>query len=41
MINNGKDNQMPAWERKLTDGQIHVLAAYVLGLSQRPVNAAR
>jgi len=34
MINNGKDNQMPHFEGKLTDGQIHVLAAYVLGLSE-------
>jgi cytochrome c oxidase cbb3-type subunit 3 len=35
IISNGKDNMMPAWEGKLTEGQIHVLAAYVLGLSQR------
>lgn len=34
IINNGKDNQMPAWADKLTEGQIHVLASYVLGLSQ-------
>jgi cytochrome c oxidase cbb3-type subunit 3 len=34
IINAGKDNQMPAWEDKLTAGQIHVLSAYVLGLSQ-------
>lgn len=34
IINAGKDNQMPAWENKLTAGQIHVLSAYVLGLSQ-------
>jgi cytochrome c oxidase cbb3-type subunit 3 len=41
MINNGKDNMMPAWSGKLTDGQIHVLASYVLGLSQRaPAPAA-
>ena len=29
MINNGKVNQMPAQEDKLSAGQIHVLAAYV------------
>ena len=40
MINNGKDNMMPAWGGKLTDGQIHVLASYVLGLSQRAPAAA-
>jgi cytochrome c oxidase cbb3-type subunit 3 len=41
MINNGKDNMMPPWSGKLTDGQIHVLASYVLGLSQRaPAPAA-
>ncbi|MFM1992075.1 MAG: cytochrome-c oxidase, cbb3-type subunit [Pseudomonadota bacterium] len=34
MINNGKNNMMPAWDTKLTEGQIHVLASYVLGLSQ-------
>lgn len=34
IINAGKDNQMPAWESKLTAGQIHVLSAYVLGLSR-------
>jgi cytochrome c oxidase cbb3-type subunit 3 len=41
VINQGKDNQMPAWERKLTEGQIHVLAAYVLGLSEPAKRAAR
>ena len=35
IINNGKDNMMPAWGGKLTEGQVHVLAAYVLGLSRR------
>jgi len=40
-INNGIDNMMPGWEDKLTDGQIHVLAAYVLGLSQRQGATAR
>jgi cytochrome c oxidase cbb3-type subunit 3 len=33
MVNNGKVNQMPAQEGKLTTAQIHVLAAYVWGLS--------
>jgi cytochrome c oxidase cbb3-type subunit 3 len=33
MINNGKTNQMPAQAHKLTEGQIHVLASYVWGLS--------
>ena len=33
MINNGKVNQMPAQGEKLTQGQIHVLASYVWGLS--------
>jgi cytochrome c oxidase cbb3-type subunit 3 len=33
MINNGKVNQMPAQADKLTEGQRHVLASYVWGLS--------
>jgi cytochrome c oxidase cbb3-type subunit 3 len=33
-INNGINNRMPLWEDKLTAGQIHVLAAYVLSLSE-------
>ena len=33
-INNGINNRMPLWEDKLTEGQIHVLAAYVLSLSR-------
>jgi cytochrome c oxidase cbb3-type subunit 3 len=33
MINQGKNNVMPAWEHLLSEGQIHVLAAYVLSLS--------
>jgi cytochrome c oxidase cbb3-type subunit III len=33
MINEGKVNQMPAQEGKLTEAQIHVLASYVWGLS--------
>lgn len=35
MINNGKVNQMPAQADKLTEAQIHVLAAYVWGLSNK------
>ena len=35
MINNGKVNQMPAQEGKLTESQIHVLAAYVWGFSNK------
>jgi len=33
MVNNGKVNQMPAQEGKLTEAQLHVLASYVWGLS--------
>ena len=36
MVNNGKVNQMPAQEGKLTESQIHVLAAYVWSLSNKP-----
>jgi cytochrome c oxidase cbb3-type subunit 3 len=36
MINNGKTNQMPAQASKLTESQIHVLASYVWGLSNKP-----
>jgi cytochrome c oxidase cbb3-type subunit 3 len=36
MITNGKINQMPAQEKKLTESQIHVLASYVWGLSNKP-----
>lgn len=35
MVNQGMVNQMPAQAGKLTDGQIHVLAAYVWGLSNK------
>jgi cytochrome c oxidase cbb3-type subunit 3 len=35
MINNGKVNEMPAQGEKLTEGQIHVLASYVWGLSNK------
>lgn len=36
MINNGKNNQMPAQGEKLSEAQIHVLTAYVWGLSNQP-----
>jgi len=36
MINNGKINQMPAQEGKLTESQIRVLASYVWSLSNKP-----
>ncbi|PUE32574.1 cytochrome-c oxidase, cbb3-type subunit III [Limnohabitans sp. Jir61] len=36
MINNGKINQMPAQEGRLTTSQIHVLTAYVWGFSNKP-----
>jgi len=39
MINNGKINQMPAQEDKLTDAQIHVLTGYVWGLSHNKPQA--
>ena len=39
MINNGKVNDMPAQAGKLSEAQIHVLAAYVWGLSNKPVPA--
>lgn len=35
MIDNGKVNQMPAQKDKLTESQIHVLASYVWGLSNK------
>jgi cytochrome c oxidase cbb3-type subunit 3 len=35
MVNNGKVNQMPAQEGKLTQSQIHVLASYVWSLSNK------
>lgn len=37
-INEGKTNQMPAQSEKFTPAQIHVLAAYVWGLSNHSVN---
>ncbi|HXD40418.1 MAG TPA: cytochrome-c oxidase, cbb3-type subunit III [Ramlibacter sp.] len=36
MVNNGKLNEMPAQAGKLTEAQIHVLTAYVWGLSNKP-----
>jgi len=36
MVNEGKHNVMPAQKGKLTDDQIHVLTAYVWGLSNKP-----
>ncbi|HSV34348.1 MAG TPA: cytochrome-c oxidase, cbb3-type subunit III [Ramlibacter sp.] len=35
MINQGKNNEMPAQAGKLTEAQIHVLGAYVWGLSNK------
>jgi cytochrome c oxidase cbb3-type subunit III len=35
MVNQGKLNEMPAQESKLSEAQIHVLAAYVWGLSNK------
>ncbi|MCX7276089.1 MAG: cytochrome-c oxidase, cbb3-type subunit III [Burkholderiales bacterium] len=37
MVNKGKINQMPAQQGKLTEAQIHVLTAYIWGLSNKPV----
>ena len=39
IINNGKTNEMPAQDGQLTEAQIHVLAAYVWGLSNKPPRA--
>ena len=41
IINNGKSNPMPAQGQKLTEGQIHVLASYVWGLSNVKTAAAK
>lgn len=41
MINNGKTNQMPAQEDKLTPAQIHVLSGYVWGLSHKSTLAGK
>ena len=39
MVNSGKINEMPAQAGKLTEAQIHVLGAYVWGLSNKPAPA--
>jgi cytochrome c oxidase cbb3-type subunit 3 len=39
MVTAGKANEMPAQADKLTDAQIHVLAAYVWGLGNKPAPA--
>jgi cytochrome c oxidase cbb3-type subunit 3 len=41
MVNNGKQNIMPAFEKRLSPEQIQVLAAYVWNLSQTTAVAAR
>ena len=41
MINNGKVNQMPAQGDKFTEAQIHVLASYVWGLSNKGAASAQ
>ncbi|TWO72694.1 cytochrome-c oxidase, cbb3-type subunit III [Caenimonas sedimenti] len=41
IVNHGKTSAMPAQSGKLTDAQIHVLGAYVWGLSNRPPPAPR
>ncbi len=39
IVTQGRTNSMPAQEGKLTDAQIHVLASYVWGLSNKPAPA--
>ncbi len=39
MVNEGKNNAMPGQARLLTPDQIHVLAAYVWGMSNKPAAA--
>lgn len=41
MVNHGKTNVMPAQASRLSEAQIHVLAAYVLSRSQTAVVAAK
>jgi cytochrome c oxidase cbb3-type subunit 3 len=41
IITNGKNNAMPAQAARLTPEQVHVLAAYVLSLSQSTAVASR
>ena len=40
MVNQGKTNVMPAQEGKLTTSQIHVLTAYIWGLSNNKPGGA-
>lgn len=40
VVNNGKVNEMPGQEGKLTPAQIHVLGSYVWGLSNKTKTAA-
>ncbi|WP_411879775.1 cytochrome-c oxidase, cbb3-type subunit III [Polaromonas sp. YR568] len=40
IVNKGKTNEMPAQGGKLTEAQIHVLTAYIWGLSNKPAPAA-
>ncbi|WP_411883312.1 cytochrome-c oxidase, cbb3-type subunit III [Polaromonas sp. YR568] len=40
IVNKGKTNEMPAQAGKLTEAQIHVLTAYIWGLSNKPAPAA-
>lgn len=40
IVTNGKVNEMPAQAGKLTEAQIHVLGAYVWGLSNKPPTTA-
>ena len=35
-VTNGRNNQMPAWKDFLGDGKVHLLTAYVWGLSNPP-----
>jgi cytochrome c oxidase cbb3-type subunit 3 len=35
-ITNGRNNQMPAWKDFLGEPKVHVLAAYVWSLSNKP-----
>lgn len=39
-ITNGRNNQMPAWKEFLGDGKVHLLTAYVWGLSNNDKTAA-
>ncbi len=41
MVNNGKTNVMPAHADKFTEAQIHVLASYVWGLSNKGAAVAK